>query len=52
MEEELSGLYLSGFGWDGIGMNDMIKSAKKAAEAIQAGGQTAQEEAKVKPVYF
>jgi oxygen-dependent protoporphyrinogen oxidase len=52
LEEEFGGLYLSGFGWDGIGMNDMIKSAKKAAQALQAGGQTVQEEAKVKPVYF
>ncbi len=52
MQEELSGLYLSGFGWDGIGMNDMIKSAKKAAEALLSGARTIQEEAKVKPVYF
>lgn len=52
MEKEHDGLYLCGFGWDGIGMNDMIKSAKKSAEALQAGGQTKEEEAKVKPVYF
>jgi oxygen-dependent protoporphyrinogen oxidase len=43
---------LCGFGWDGIGMNEMVKSAKKAAEALCAGEKTTQEEAKVKPVYF
>jgi oxygen-dependent protoporphyrinogen oxidase len=52
MEEEQRGLYLCGFGWDGIGMNEMVKSAKKTAEALCAGEKTTQEEAKVKPVYF
>ncbi len=52
MEKEQTGLYICGFGWDGIGMNDMIKSAKKSAQALEKGGQTEQEEAKVKPVYF
>ena len=46
------GLHLSGFGWDGIGINDMIKAAKRTAEAIAAGGIGQQEEAPVKPVYF
>lgn len=52
MENEFSGLNICGFGWDGIGMNDMIKSAKKTALAIQAGGVRQDDEAKVKPVYF
>jgi oxygen-dependent protoporphyrinogen oxidase len=52
METDLAGLHICGFGWDGIGMNDMIKSAKKTATAIQAGGERQTEEAKVKPVYF
>ncbi len=52
MENEFSGLHICGFGWDGIGMNDMIKSAKKTALAIQAGGVRQADEAKVKPVYF
>lgn len=52
MESELAGLHICGFGWDGIGMNDMIKSAKKTALAVQAGGLRENEEAKVKPVYF
>lgn len=52
METAHEGLYICGFGWDGIGMNDMIKSAKKSAMALKEGGQTEQEEAKIKPVYF
>ena len=46
------GLHLSGFGWDGIGINDMIKAAKQTAKAISAGGTRQQHEAPVKPVYF
>jgi len=52
MEQEFAGLHICGFGWDGIGMNDMIKSAKKTVEAIRAGGLRSEDEAKVKPVYF
>lgn len=52
IEQEENSLYLCGFGWDGIGINDMIKSAKKAAEALAEGRERAQEQAKVKPIYF
>jgi len=52
MEREFPGVHICGFGWDGIGMNDMIKSAKKTAMAIVAGGGRVEDEAKVKPVYF
>ncbi|MBA3015536.1 MAG: protoporphyrinogen oxidase, partial [Proteobacteria bacterium] len=52
MEQDFPGLYICGFGWDGIGMNDMIKSAKKTAMAIAVGGSRIEDEAKVKPVYF
>lgn len=52
MENEFLGLHICGFGWDGIGMNDMIKSAKKTVLAMQAGGRRPGDEAKVKPVYF
>ncbi len=51
-EQEHPGLHLNGFGWDGIGMNDMIKAAKKTATTILAGNKGQQEEAPVKPVYF
>lgn len=46
------GLFLTGFGWDGIGMNDMIKQAKKVAEGLISGGQTDKSGPAVKPVYF
>lgn len=52
MEEEFTGLHICGFGWDGIGMNDMIKSARKTAMALQTGAMRQDDEAKVKPVYF
>jgi oxygen-dependent protoporphyrinogen oxidase len=52
MESDFSSLHICGFGWDGIGMNDMIKSAKKTVLAIQAGGARQADDAKVKPVYF
>lgn len=52
IEQDFAGLHICGFGWDGIGMNDMIKSAKKTVLAIAAGGPRPEEEAKVKPVYF
>ena len=52
IEKEQKNLYLCGFGWDGIGMNPMIKSAKKSAEAILLGEQATQKKDDVKPVYF
>lgn len=51
-QESYPGLHLCGFGWDGIGMNDMIKAAKQTATAVSAGTANRQEEAPVKPVYF
>jgi len=52
MEQRLGGLHLCGFGWEGIGMNDMMKTAKTVAERIlhRVGGKRQQPE--VKPVYF
>jgi oxygen-dependent protoporphyrinogen oxidase len=45
------GLYICGFGWEGIGINDMTKSAKQVAAAIVAGI-AAERETEVKGVYF
>jgi len=45
------GLYVCGFGWEGIGINDMTKSAKQVASAITAGV-SAKGETEVKGVYF
>ncbi|MEN8135434.1 MAG: protoporphyrinogen oxidase [Thermodesulfobacteriota bacterium] len=52
LEEKMSGLYLCGFGWDGIGMNDVIKSAARTVEAVSESRQTDSGQAPVKPVYF
>ncbi|MCK9296486.1 MAG: protoporphyrinogen oxidase [Desulfobulbaceae bacterium] len=52
LEQENTGLYICGFGWDGVGINDMVKSARKAAMAISAGGRGEEAAAAVKPVYF
>lgn len=46
-----SGLFICGFGWDGIGMNEMVKSAKKAVNDLQAGSASTAK-ADLKPVYF
>jgi oxygen-dependent protoporphyrinogen oxidase len=45
------GLNICGFGWEGIGINDMIKSARKVASAIVAGI-SAKGKTEVKGVYF
>ena len=52
VEQKMPGLYICGFGWDGIGINDMIKSARRVAEDIDAGMRGDTPEAPVKPVYF
>ena len=52
LEREKQGLSICGFGWDGIGMNEMIKAAKKVAEQASSGIRSQPAEAKVKPVYF
>ncbi len=46
------GLHICGFGWEGIGINDMIKQAHRIARGISAGINASQEEAEVKGVYF
>jgi oxygen-dependent protoporphyrinogen oxidase len=49
--EQNPGLYICGFGWEGIGINDMTKTAKQVAEAV-AAGEAARGETEVKGVYF
>lgn len=51
LQREQPGLLLTGFGWDGIGMNDMMKAAKQCAELVRQG-RTHREEAALRPVYF
>jgi len=52
LEQSLDGLHLCGFGWEGIGMNDMMKTAKRVADRIllRTGGKRPEPE--VRPVYF
>jgi len=52
LEQRLDGLHLCGFGWEGIGMNDMMKTARTVADRIlhQVGGK--RQEPEVRPVYF
>lgn len=46
------GLHVCGFGWEGIGLNDMMKTATRVASAIAAGRGDGRGEAAVKGVYF
>ena len=52
LEQDLNGLHLCGFGWEGIGMNDMIQASRIVADRIlrRAGGKRPEPE--VRPVYF
>ncbi len=46
------GLHICGFGWDGIGLNDMVKRATRVYEALVRNTGTARGEANVKGIYF
>ena len=47
------GLYICGFGWGGIGLNDMMKGGTRVAESIlSSSGPSRLEDAAVKGVYF
>lgn len=51
LEDERAGLAVCGFGWDGIGMNEMMAAAEKTARAV-VRGRDAGPGPEVKPVYF
>jgi oxygen-dependent protoporphyrinogen oxidase len=51
LEKEIEGLHLCGFGWGGIGINDMIRSATQVATAV-AHGKLGDTGAAVKGIYF
>ncbi|MEN8198566.1 MAG: protoporphyrinogen oxidase [Thermodesulfobacteriota bacterium] len=52
MQQE-KGLSITGFGWEGIGLNDMIKTAFRVSAAIKEGERDGgEEDAEVKKVYF
>ncbi|MEE4136093.1 MAG: protoporphyrinogen oxidase [Desulforhopalus sp.] len=46
------GLEICGFGWDGIGINDMIKHAVQVAERLISSGRPQGKGAELKGVYF
>ena len=46
------GLHICGFGWHGIGINEMTKEAKKIADNILRESRSQQGESEVKGVYF
>jgi oxygen-dependent protoporphyrinogen oxidase len=52
MARTLDGLHLCGFGWEGIGMNDMMKTAKTVADRILHRVGTKRQAPEVRPVYF
>ncbi|MBF0277089.1 MAG: protoporphyrinogen oxidase [SAR324 cluster bacterium] len=52
LELEHPGLHICGFGWEGIGMNDVIKAAKAVAQAVSKEQVRSTELAKAKGVYF
>jgi protoporphyrinogen/coproporphyrinogen III oxidase len=52
MEKEHPGLFICGFGWEGIGTNEMIKMAGQTVAAITNPSSRSNEPAAVKGVYF
>lgn len=52
LTEKNPGLHICGFGWEGIGLNDMMKHGIRTAEAIQAGSEARRRQADIKGVYF
>jgi len=52
LEQRLPGLHICGFGWEGIGMNDMMKTASQVADRITSSAGSRQGKPEVKPVYF
>jgi protoporphyrinogen/coproporphyrinogen III oxidase len=51
LEQAQEGLHCCGFGWEGIGMNDMMKTAKTVADRILRGV-GGRQQPEVRPVYF
>jgi len=46
------GLQIVGFGWEGIGLNDMMKCAARAAEAVLSSSTGTQQGTDLKGIYF
>lgn len=52
METDFPGLFINGFGWEGIGANEMIKTAKATAENLIKGSGGTRGLTTVKGIYF
>ncbi len=50
--QKIPNLHICGFGWEGIGLNDMIKTATRVANEVIAGQRGEEKENGVKAVYF
>lgn len=50
--QDREGLFICGFGWDGIGINDMVKAATLTADMIEKGSDQNGSEKEFKKVYF
>ncbi len=50
--QDTPGLFISGFGWEGIGINDMIKTADRAVAALLNASGTEEHQTEIKRVYF
>ena len=46
------GLFITGFGWNGIGMNEMIKEAKTVADQFSTENERSANPEQVKGIYF
>lgn len=52
IQKKHHGFHVCGFGWNGIGINDMTKEAKKTADNVLSDVSSVGGEAEVKGVYF
>jgi protoporphyrinogen/coproporphyrinogen III oxidase len=51
LQSNYQGLYVCGFGWEGIGVNEMIKDARFTAQSLVAGQPGTRKRAEIKGVY-
>ncbi|MBU2515356.1 protoporphyrinogen oxidase [bacterium] len=52
LQNQYRGLSINGFGWEGIGMNEMIKQAKETANNLISDSNTPKSPAQAKGIYF
>ena len=50
--QDTPGLFISGFGWEGIGINDMIKTADRTVAALLNASGNGEHHPEIKRVYF